>query len=150
MEIAVTGQDILQLGGRTFTGFADEDNAKVTFPDDLANSTTGKDGNAIVAYNYKGKNCVLEMRILIGSADDVWLNNQLAMYNQNPPGFVFLPLLFTKIVGDSFGNINRVKINAQGGFPKRQPDLMENASGDTKQAVQLWTFKFINADRMSG
>ena len=150
MSINVTSQDAIKINGRLITGFADEDNAKITFPNDLNNLSVGKDGNAIVAYIPKGLVGELEMRLLAGCADDKSLNGLLAQYNNNPALFPLITLEFDKILGDGAQptpNLTTIVYLGQGGSFKRQPDVMENQSGETKQAVVIWTIRFVTVDR---
>lgn len=150
MSIAVTSQDAIKINGRLITGFADEDNAKITFPNDLSNQSTGKDGNSIIAYMPKGLNGELEMRILLGCADDKFLNGLLSAYNNNPAAFSLMTMEFDKFVGDGASpssNITTVVYLGIGGSFKKQPEVLENQSGETKQAVAIWTLRFVQITR---
>jgi hypothetical protein len=146
--INVTSSDAIKIDGRLITGFADEDNAKITFPNDLSNQSTGKDGNAIIAYMPKGLNGELEMRLLSGCADDKFLNARLTSYNNNPATFALMTLEFDKIIGDGSGDaVTTIVYLGQGGSFKKQPEVLENQSGETKQAVTIWNLKFISITR---
>lgn len=147
MSIAVTSQDAIKINGRLITGFADEDNAKITFPNDLSNQSTGKDGNSIIAYMPKGLNGELEMRLLLGCSDDKFLNGLLSNYNNNPAQFQTMTLEFDKYVGDGNTNLTTVVYLGIGGTFKKQPEVMENQSGETKQAVVVWTMRFTKIVR---
>lgn len=145
--IAVTSQDAIKINGRLITGFADEDNAKITFPNDLSNQSTGKDGNSIIAYMPKGLNGELEMRLLVGCPDDKFLNALLSNYNNNPAAFQLMTLEFDKMVGDGNTNLTSIVYLGQGGSFKKQPEILENQSGETKQAVVIWNLKFVTIKR---
>ncbi len=148
--IAVTSQDAIKINGRLITGFADEDNAKITFPNDLSNQSTGKDGNSIIAYMPKGLNGELEMRLIAGCADDKFLNALLSLYNNNPAGFPLMTLEFDKFLGDGAqpaSNITTIVYLGTGGSFKKQPEVLENQSGETKQAVAIWNLKFVTIYR---
>lgn len=145
--IAVTSQDAIKINGRLITGFADEDNAKITFPNDLSNQSTGKDGNSIIAYTPKGLNGELEMRLLVGCADDKFLNALLSAYNNNPAGFTLMTMEFDKVVGDGSQNLTTIVYLGIGGSFKKQPEVLENQSGETKQAVVVWNLRFVQIQR---
>jgi hypothetical protein len=82
------------------------------------------------------------MRIILGSADDKYLNGLLANYLQSPSDYVLdLGSLF-KRVGDGAGNTASVVYQLLGGAPKKQPEAKTNAEGDTNQAVGEWTWFF--------
>ena len=147
MSLAVTSQDAIKINGRLITGFADEDNAKITFPNDLSNQSTGKDGNSIIAYMPKGLNGELEMRLLLGCADDKFLNGLLSAYNNSPAQFQTMTLEFDKFVGDGNTNLTTVVYLGIGGTFKKQPEVLENQSGETKQAVVIWTLRFVQITR---
>lgn len=150
MSIAVTSQDAIKINGRLITGFADEDNAKITFQNDLSNQSTGKDGNSIIAYMPKGLNGELELRLLVGCADDKFLNALLSSYNNNPAQFQLMNMEFAKLVGDGNANLTSIIYLGQGGSFKKQPEVMENQSGETKQAVVIWNLRFVTINRSIG
>ncbi len=150
MSIAVTAQDTLKINGRLLLNFADQDCAKITFPNELGNVKTGKNGNSIIAYSYQGKNGVLETRLLLGSSDDKFLNGLLNQYNNNPASFPLLSMEFDKNIGDGNQNIVPVIYLGIGGIFSKQPEVFENADGETNQAVVVWTMKFTRIDRSIG
>jgi hypothetical protein len=146
--INVTSADAIKINGRLITGFADEDNAKITFPNDLSNQSTGKDGNSIIAYMPKGLNGELEMRLLAGCADDKFLNALLSAYNNSPATFPLMTLEFDKFLGDGSGDApTTIVYLGQGGSFKKQPEVLENQSGETKQAVVIWNIRFVTINR---
>ena len=53
--IALSGNDTVVLNNRTFADFADGNVAELTFPNDIANVKTGKNGNSIYGLNETGK-----------------------------------------------------------------------------------------------
>lgn len=148
--VAVCGQDTIILAGRIFRDFADGDVAKLDFPNDTAVLKTGKNGNTIYAFNNTGLQCTLELRVLLGSADDSFLNNLLALWNRNPPAFPLLVGQFVKNIGDGNGTITPVTYDVNGGVFKKNVPATENADGDTTQAVAVYSMIFSNAPRSIG
>jgi hypothetical protein len=144
---AVTSKDTITINGRILRNFADGDTAKLDIPEMLTNVTTGKNQNSIYAYNYKGKNAKMEIRLIAGSSDDQFLNALLQSYNQNPAGFTLLTMEFDKNIGDGSGNISVIVYLGTGGTFEKQPAVVENASGETNQAVTVWNLIFANVDR---
>ena len=83
MAIAVVvSRDTISINGRQLHNWADGDVAKLDIPEVLSNMTTGKNQNTIYAYSYKGKNAKLELRLILGSPDDQFLNGLLQNYNK--------------------------------------------------------------------
>lgn len=148
--VAVTGKDSIKINGRLITNFADGDNAKITIPNELVNIKTGKNGNSIYAYNYQGLNGDLELRLLRGSSDDKFLNGLLAQLNTNPASFPLMQGEFDKIVGDGSGNFVLDVYLLTGMTFKKQPEVLENAEGETTQAIVMWSLVCANIQRSIG
>lgn len=146
-SVSLTGQDTIIFAGRLLTDFADADVVKLDYPNDTAVLKTGKNGNTIYAFNNTGLQCTLELRILLGSDDDTFINQLLALWNQNPPTFILITGQFIKNVGDGNGNITQVIYNLNGGVFKKNVPATENADGDTNQAVAMYSLIFNNAPR---
>jgi hypothetical protein len=144
---AVVSNDTVSINGRILRDWADGDIAKLDMPEVLTNMTTGKDENTIYAYSYKGKNAKMELRLIQGSSDDQFLNGLLQAYNQNPSMFSLLTMEFDKNVGDGSGNLNTIIYLGNGGTFEKQPVMVENAQGETSQAVAIWQLMFANVDR---
>lgn len=144
---AVVSKDTISINGRQLNNWADGDVAKLDMPEVLANMTTGKQQNTIYAYSYKGKNGKLEIRLIAGSADDQFLNGLLQQFNQNPAAFSLLSMEFDKNIGDGNSNITTIVYQGTGGVFEKQPMVMENAAGETNQAVAVWNLIFANVDR---
>jgi hypothetical protein len=59
-----------------------------------------------------------------------------------------MTLEFDKIIGDGSGDaVTTIVYLGQGGSFKKQPEVLENQSGETKQAVTIWNLKFISITR---
>ena len=74
----ITAADTLTLFGRVFTGLSNGSVSKITFDKDLADMKTGKNKNTIFSENATGSNAKLELRLMRGCSDDIFLQNQLA------------------------------------------------------------------------
>lgn len=146
-EVSLTGNDTIQIGGRTFSSFADGDVAKLTFPNDLVNMVTGKNGNTIYNLNATGQQCDFELRLLRGSADDRFLNAALIVMLSDLPSFLLMPGYFVKRVGNGLGSIRKDTYLLTGGVFVKGVDAMENVAGGTDPAVALYRLKFSNGAR---
>ena len=142
----VTSKDVLNINGRQLANFADGDVIKFDPTEPLTNMTTGKDNNTIYAYNYKGKNMKLEFRLLINSSDDQYMLALLQAYNRNAATFALLPVEYDKNTSDGNGNLTSSIYLGTGATFEYQPSVMENASGETNQAVRVWKLIIANVD----
>lgn len=145
--IALTGSDTINLNNRVFSDLADGNCVELTFPNDIANVKTGKDGNSIYGLNSSGKQCELKIRLIRGSNDDKFLNNLLAQQQNNFAGTVLLIGQFIKKLGDGAGNITSDTYITSGGVFTKQVEAKTNVEGETEQSVAIYTIKFSNAPR---
>lgn len=148
--VALTGKDTIKINDRILADFADADVAMLSFPNDLLSLKTGKNGNAIYAFNTTGRQSELTLRLLRGSSDDKFMNNLLALWQNDPAAFALMNGEFNKVVGDGAGNITFDIYQMSGGAFKKNVDVKENAEGDTEQAVAIYTIMFSNAPRTIG
>lgn len=147
---SLTGKDTIIIAGRVFNDFADGDTCKLEYPNDLSVQKTGKNGNTIIAFQYSGLQCTVELRVLLGSSDDAFMNSLLSLFVQNPPSFTLMTGEFVKNTGDGDGNIVPVSYVMSGGSFKKQVPAVENADGDTNQAIAVYSLQFTNAPRSVG
>lgn len=151
MSIAsVTGKDTVKINGRILADFATGDVAVIEFPEDLAAVKTGKDGNSIYAFNYSGRTCTVDLRLLRGGSDDKYLNNLLALFKNNPSSFTLLTGEFIKNIGDGQGNIIQDIYILSGGVFKKNPSVKENVDADPEQAIITYNLVFTNSPRSIG
>lgn len=150
MVISLTGKDTQIINGRILNDLAEGDITKITFPTDKWTVKTGKNGNSIFAYNYTGRQVEMEMRVLLGSDDDSFLNNLANVADNDPAAFTLLTGAFVKNVGDGAGNITPVTYSLSGGVVRKGLDASENAEGNTEQAVVVYRFLFTGASRTIG
>lgn len=147
METSLTGRDTIIISGRVLNDFADGDTCKLDYPNDLSVIKTGKNGNSIYAFQYSGLQCTVELRILLGGSDDSFLNALLSTFINNPPSFTLMTGEFIKNIGDGQGNITPVSYVLSGGTFKKNVPAVENADGDTNQAIAVFSLQFTNAPR---
>ena len=146
--VSLTGRDTAIIDGRIFTDFADGDTCSLEFQNDIVTATVGKNGAAIYAYNATGAVVNVTLRLLRGSADDKYLNLRFSQFKIDPPSFVLMTGSFVKRVGKGFGLVNSDIYQMSGGVILRPPVAKENQSGDTEQAVSIWSLQFTNNTRV--
>lgn len=147
---SLTGSDTIKINGRILNDFADGNVAHLTFTADLVTVKTGKNGNSIYAFNNTGRQCDVALRLLRGSADDKYLNEQLSLFKNDPAQFSLLSGEFDKRVGDGTGAVTVDSYTMSGGAFKKQVDVLEDADGATDQAVAIYALVFSNAPRSIG
>lgn len=147
---AITGKDTLVLKGRVFLDMADGDNSQLTFPNDLVAVKTGKNNNSIYSKNQTGLNGEMTLRVIRGSSDDKFLQNELAQVERDMPSYELINGSFIKKIGDGLGNITNDTYDLSGGIIKKQVEAKENSEGDTEQAISIYTLVFAVAKRALG
>ena len=145
--ISLCGKDTIVINGRILTDFVDGDTAVLTFPNDITEVKTGKNGNSVYAFKYSGRQFELVIRLLRGGQDDKFMNGLFSNLVNNPQLFALMTGQFTKVVGDGSGNITNDVYALTGLTFKAEPEVKENADGDTNQAVTEWKLKGTNAPR---
>ena len=145
--VALSGADTITLNNYVFVDLADGNCVELTFPSDIANVKTGKNGNSIFALNESGRQAEVKIRVLRGSADDIQLNSWLSAQNQNFSGTVLLTGQFIKKIGDGLGNITNDTYSLSGGVFTKQVMGKTNTEGETDQSISEYMIKFTNAPR---
>lgn len=145
--VALSGSDTITLNDRLITDLADANCVELTFPNDIANVKTGKNGNSIYGLNETGKQCEVKIRVLRGSGDDKYLNGQMQAQNLNFAGTVLAIGIFVKKIGNGKGKITSDTYVLSGGVYTKQQEAKMNVEGDTEQSVSMYTLKFSNAPR---
>ena len=146
--VALTGSDTVMINNQLITDLADGNCVELTFPNDIAQVKTGKNGNAIYGLNESGKQCEMKLRVIRGSNDDKLLNNLLANQANNFAGFPLMIGQFVKQVGDGAGNIAADTYITSGGIFTKRIEAKSNVEGDTEQSVAIYTIKWSNAPRV--
>lgn len=145
--VAMSGNDTIILNNRIFSDLADGNCAELSFPNEVANLKTGKNGNSIYGLNETGKQAGFKLRVIRGSADDKFLNNLFSLQNQNFAGFVLLTGEFIKRIGNGLGAITNDTYIVSGGIFTKGIEAKSNVEGDSEQSVAVYEFKFANAPR---
>ena len=146
-QVSLTGDDTIIINGKPIFGFADGDNAVLTFPNELMNVKTGKGGNSIYAFNNSGRQCDLVLRVMRCSPDDIFLNALLGIMKFDPPSFILIFATIVKRVGTGFGPSFTDTYILSGGVFTKNVEVKENADGDTEQALSIYNLKFTNSHR---
>lgn len=144
---ALTGNDTFILNNKVFSDFADGSTINITFPNDRTGHTTGKNGNTVFATDKQGLNAEVELRIIVGSKDDVWLNGLSIQQERDLPGFTLFNGSFTKRVGDGFGKVKFVNYVLLGGVFNDNIETSENLQGETDQGIAVYRLFFAQAQR---
>lgn len=144
---ALTGKDSLIINNRTFNNFSNGSTIEIAYQNDRAGISTGKDDNTVFSDNRQGGNAVLTLRIIRGSADDVWLNGLSIEQDRDLPAFSLMNGSFSKRIGDGSGNITYDTYNLAGGIFQRNPDVQENLEGDTEQGTTVYQIFFAKVQR---
>lgn len=144
---AMSGNDTVVINNRTFADFADGNVVELTFPSDIAQVKTGKNGNSIYGLNTTGQQCEVKVRLIRGSSDDIFMNNLLVQQQANFAGTVLMQGQFIKKVGDGQGNITSDTYIVSGGVFQKQVEAKSNVEGDSEQSVSIYMMKFANAPR---
>lgn len=146
--IALSGSDSLTLNNHIFNDLATGTVLEMTFPNDIANVKTGKNGNSIYGLNETGKQSELKVYVIRGSTDDKFLNNLLTQQQLNFAGTVLLIGQVTKKLGDGAGNITSDTYVMSGGVFTKIPEVKTNVEGEAEQSTAMYTIKFSNAPRV--
>lgn len=146
--LAMSGNDTIMINNRILADLADGDCVDLTFPNDIANVKTGKNGNSIYGLNESGKQCEVKVRIVRGSSDDKFMQGLLAQQQANFAGTVLMIGQFVKKIGDGAGNITSDTYITSGGVFTKIPEAKSNVEGDSGQSVCVYTLRFSNAPRV--
>jgi hypothetical protein len=144
----LSGNDTIIINSRILADVADGNCVELTFPNDIAQVKTGKNGNAIYALNETGRQAEAKVRVLRGSDDDKFLQGLMTGQQGNFAGFVLLTGQFVKKLGDGAGNITSDTYILSGGIFTKQIEGKMNVEGETEQSVSIYTVKFSNAPRV--
>jgi hypothetical protein len=146
-SVSLTGTDTIQIDSRNLNDLADADAVVLTFPNDLAAVKASKNGNTIYAFNQMGRVVECTIRVLLGSADDKYLNSRMQEMINGFSDFILLTGAFVKRVGDGSGVISSDVYQCSGGVFKKQVEAKTSAEGDTEQSVAVYMISFGNADK---
>ncbi len=146
--VSLTGNDTIKINDRVLSDFADGEIASITFPNNLMEVKTGKNGNSLFGFNNSGRQCESMLRIMRGSADDKFLQNLLTLMINSPTTFTLLTGNFIKAIGDGAGTVGSDTYVMSGGVFVKPVEVTSNADGSTDQALAVYHLKFTNAPRV--
>ncbi|MGH9864498.1 MAG: hypothetical protein ACRD4H_03715 [Candidatus Acidiferrales bacterium] len=144
----ITGDDTLTIFGRIFNDLAQDDVTTIAFPNEIVKIKTGKNQNTIFARDETGNNANLTLKLMRGSSDDQFMQQQQAASDANFSATVLSAGEFVKIMGDGQGNTVRDVYSLQGGMIKKRVEGKDNTSGDTVQATVTYEMIFATAKRI--
>lgn len=147
-SVAMSGSDTITINNRVFSDLADGNAVELTFPNEIANLKTGKNGNSIYGLNETGKQCEVKLRLIRGSADDKFLLALMAQQQANFAGFALMIGNFIKKIGNGLGGIASDQYIMSGGIFTKQIEGKTNVEGESEQSVAVYTMKFSNAPRI--
>lgn len=145
--VALSGSDTININNRVLADLADANCVELTFPTDIANVKTGKNGNSIYGLNESGRQCEVKIKVIRGSSDDKFLNGLLAQQQLNFASTVLIVGQFIKKIGDGQGAVASDTYILSGGIFSKQVEGKTNTEGDTDQSMAMYTLKFSNAPR---
>jgi hypothetical protein len=145
--VALSGSDTIIINDRILNDLADGDCAVLSFPNQIANVKTGKNGNSIYGDNQTGRQCELRLRLIRGSADDKFLNASLVQQQANFSGFPLITGEFVKQLGITGGKSLADTYILSGGVHTKQVEAKTNTDGDTEQSVSIYSMMFTLAPR---
>lgn len=149
-EYALTGNDTFVINNRVFKDFADGSTITIDFPNERTGKTTGKNGNTIFSTNKQGENATVELRLIVGSKDDIFLNGLSVQQERDLPTFTLLNGRFAKRVGDGQGNVRFINYILSGGVIDNNVNTNENLQGETEQGLSVYRLFFAQAQRAIG
>lgn len=147
MSVALTGNDTIIVGGRLLTGFGDGDVGTLAFENDQVEVVKGKNGNAVYAYNEKGSQGTLTIKLIRGCDDDLYFATQLNLMRTDFPSYVLMDGQFTKRIGQGNGGVLSDRYQALGGVVGRTPDANSSSDGKTDDGQITYIFKFADMRR---
>jgi len=144
---AITGSDVFKVNDRILADFFDGECVKIDPPNDLTSVKVGKNGNAIIGVNNNGKQQLVTLRLIRGSADDKFLNGERNKFLNDPSAYVLLTGEYTKNTGDGKGNLSQEVYLLINGIFKKASGGHENADGETEQGVVVYEITFCFGGR---
>lgn len=144
---SLTGGDLIIVKDRQLSDFGDGDVVSFDLPNNIADGKRGKNGNAIIAFNSTGQTTTATIRILKGSPDDKFFNQEMNIYLRDKASYVLMSGEFIKKSGDGEGNVVNDILTMSGGFVQKIPNMKDNVEGDTEQGVSVYQIMFMNVNR---
>ncbi len=88
----------------------------------------------------------MTLRLILGSADDKYLNSEYVLCRADPPTYSLLTGEVIKRVGNDSGTTAVVYV-LRGGVVQKQSNVRNNVEGDTGVSVAEWDIFFAYGER---
>lgn len=138
------GNDSFVLNGSLLQDLADNDAVVIEFPNEMATTAIGKNGNGLIGKNEQGRIANVTIRVLLNSETDKFLNNNLNQFLNSTASYVLLNGTFTKITGDGLGNQRKRKFDLSGGVVMKNAGTMDSTVGNIDSVVAIYNLTFLN------
>lgn len=144
------GKDSLSINDNLITDLAEGVVTTLTHEGDLTAMTAGKNGNVIVTLNENGKIAMLTLRVIVGSANDIYFNSLKTLMENDLASFPMMYGSWVKRIGDGKGKVKRITLNLNGGVFAKNIDSQDDSAGGVEQGVAVYTIRFAGAPRVIG
>lgn len=132
--------DTIILNSRLITDLANESVMQITLPNDVIVRTAAKDGNVVFSVNEEGYRSEITLRVLLGSADDKFLNGLCLPSTGDITTAIAFPLIVTKIYGDGTGSQSKAQYTIENCMmTKTSPDYINSTTGDVNQGISEYS-----------
>lgn len=146
-RVSLCADDLMNVNGRIMADLTDSDVCVIELPNKIVNGKKGKNGNIVFSYNTTGEQANVKLRVLKGSPDDKFLNEQINLYRNNKAGYILMTGSFTKRLGDGTGKITNEVYNFSAGIIDQIPGAKDNPEGDTEQGTSEYNILYMNTNR---
>lgn len=147
MSDVILGSDTITINNRNIVDLTDGDIATITYPNNIAESVTGKNGNSIIIKNETGRRAEVTLRILLGSSDDKFLNGLRKSFELDPSSFTLITGEISQGVGDGVGGFVSAIHSLKSGYIQKRVEAKINVEADTEQGIAIYNLVFNNATR---
>ena len=154
-SVALSGADTISINTKNISDLADGNCVELTFPNDIAQVKTGKNGNSLYSLNESGKQCEVKIRVVRGSDSDKFLLGLLSAQQNDFASTVLMIGEFIKKIGNGISasgattaTVSSDTYIMSGGVFTKQVEAKMNVEGDTEQSVSIYTMKFSNSPRV--
>lgn len=133
------------INDRVLADFADDAYEQITYDEDQVSVTIGKNGNTIYQVLPAGKKATIAYRVIIGSSDDIFLNNLLNV--QNTGVFTLIAGSSSKLQNDGAGGSKTITYTLEGGVITKGVDSTMQSSDNKDVAVATYNLTFSSVVR---
>ncbi len=133
------------INNRVLSDFADDAYEQITYDEDQVSVTIGKNGNGIYQVLPAGKKATISYRVIIGSSDDIFLNNLLNV--QNTGVFTLISGSSSKLQNDGAGGSKAITYTLEDGVITKGVDSAMQSSDNKDVAVAVYNLTFRSVVR---